>query len=289
LGANNALGTVISLKINQTPNNPHRRPFEVPHLERVQSHKWNLWHPDDFQADFAELLHQVDIIMQRNKTTNWKVFIGTIPLVTIAPLAKGVGATTEVPGKGVYYKYYTYFPFEEAFARNTGIHLTLQDAIHIDDCIRQYNKIIKERVDHYNTQHNPLERYYIVDICQVLQDLAFKRNSGLPPYKFPDYFEFVYPKVNTKYYHADMEGQLKQGGLFSLDGIHPTAIGHGIIAYEFLKVMKRAGMVANTDLDWPTIFANDTLYTQPITVMHELYGYDDLAQHVIKLIRLFGL
>jgi hypothetical protein len=140
-----------------------------------------------------------------------------------------------------------------------------------------------------NTPHGPPQRYYIVDIGQVLQDIAFKRNRGLPPYQFPDYFRFVYPKVNTKYYHADTEGHLKQGGLFSLDGIHPTAIGHGIIAYEFLKVMQQAGIVADTTLDWPTVFTNDTLYTQPITVMHELYGYGDLAKHLIKLVQLFGL
>ena len=89
------------------------------------------------------------------------------------------------------------------------------------------------------------------------------------------------------YYHADVDGRLKQGGLFSLDGIHPTAIGHGLMAYEFLKVMNEAGVVSDTNLDWRTIFANDTLYTQPIALMQELYGKDDLAKHIVKLIKLF--
>ncbi|MCI0557262.1 MAG: hypothetical protein MN733_02115, partial [Nitrososphaera sp.] len=73
-------------------------------------------------------------------------------------------------------------------------------------------------------------------------------------------------------------------GLFSLDGVHPSAIGQGIIAYEFLKVMKAAGVVKSSDLNWAEIFANDTLYTTPITLMQELYGKDDLAKHIIKLI-----
>jgi hypothetical protein len=47
--------------------------------------------------------------------------------------------------------------------------------------------------------------------------------------------------------------------LFSLDGIHPTAIGHRLMAYEFLKVMEEADVVSDTNLDWGAIFANDTL------------------------------
>ena len=59
------------------------------------------------------------------------------------------------------------------------------------------------------------------------------------------------------------------------------------MAYEFLKVMNEAGVVSDTNLDWRTIFANDTLYTQPIALMQELYGKDDLAKHIVKLIKLF--
>ena len=134
-GANNALGTVTNLSINQTPNgkNGSRRPHEYEHLVRAQF-GWNLWHPDDFAADYKAMINKVDAIMKENLEKNWKVFIGTVPLVTIAPIAKGVGETTEVPiekmiaGKtvdatGVYYKYYTYFPFVEKFAVETGIYL----------------------------------------------------------------------------------------------------------------------------------------------------------------------
>ena len=30
------------------------------------------------------------------------------------------------------------------------------------------------------------------------------------------------------------------GGMFSLDGIHPSNIGHGLIANEFIKTMNQA-------------------------------------------------
>lgn len=286
LGANNALGTVLHLKIRQTPNVPTDRPHLLGHLERARLRKWNLWHPDDFAAEYRELLKRTDAILRLNTFPGWKAFLGTVPLVTIAPLAKGVGPTTDIAGKGIYFKYYTYFPFEEEFAHKTGIHLTMQDALHIDDCIRAYNRTIKGLADELNQQHGQT-RYLIVDIAEALNRIAYKRNAGQPTYNFPPFFNFIYPEVNTKYYHADAEGRLRQGGLFSLDGIHPTAIGQGLIAWEFLKEMQSAGVVADSELDWATIFANDLLYAKPISLMHEFYGKDDLVRHVLKLIQLF--
>ncbi|QHG21299.1 hypothetical protein [Nostoc sp. ATCC 53789] len=291
LGANNALGTVIGLEINQTPNDPDqilKNPSQKPESFREVREKWNLWHPNDFKAEYQELLDRVDAIMQNNTNPDWNVFIGTVPFVTIAPLAKGVGPTTEihVPGEEKplnYYKYYTYFPFEEDTVRETGtLYLTLQDAIYIDDCIRTYNKVIKELVDSKNSQQDQ-PRYHIVDLANALQEIAFKRNAGQVQYEFPEYFNFVYPQVNTKYYHADTNGLLRQGGLFSLDGIHPSAIGQGLIAYEFLKEMKKVGVVDSTELDWKSIFSSDQLYSQPITLMHEFYDNKEFAETIIKL------
>jgi hypothetical protein len=302
LGANNALGTVLTLKINQTPNTADMRPHTLDHLLRAKS-GWNLWHPDDFAADYRKMIDKVDAIMRDNRQSNWKVFIGTVPLVTIAPIAKGVGETTSIPiakkidGKKtvvdeIYYKYYTYFPFQEQFAVETERYLTMQDALHIDNCIREYNETIKSEVARINKNHSE-ERYFIVDTCKMLEDLAYKRNNGQPPYEFPRDLKFLYPPVNTKYYHADKDGALKQGGLFSLDGVHPTAIGHGIIAYEFLKKMAEAGVkdtggsIIGTDLQWlgdNGIIKSDLLYSNPIRIMQEIYGKDSLASIALRIV-----
>lgn len=290
LGANNALGTVVSLKIHQTPRGLEPPPHKRSHLEREQR-GWNLWDPDDFSAEYGELLKRVDATMQENTASDWQVFIGTVPLVTIAPLAKGVGETTVVQRDGkacVYYKYYTYFPFEEQFARETGIQLTMQDALHIDDCIRAYNASIKGLVADLNRQHQR-ECYHIVDVADALDQIAYKRNAGQPTYQFPDYFKHLYPPVNTKYYHANVAGSLVQGGLFSLDGVHPSAIGQGLIAYEFLKILTQVQGSGDSELPWDAIFASDRLYSEPITIMQELYKKDELAQYIIQLLRLMGV
>jgi hypothetical protein len=293
LGANNALGTVLGLKVSQTPNDPNLRPHLLAHEQREG---WTLWHPDDFRAEYAEFLDRVDTAMRRNANPDWNVFVGTVPPVTIAPLAKGVGPTYRITRKNgatgedetsVYYKYYVYFLFDEDLVhRNDGLYLELKDALHIDDCIREYNSAIRALVEAKNADHRT-KRYHIVDIFQMFQDIALKRNAGEVKYDFPEYFDFAYPKVDTRYYHADPDGRLRQGGLSSLDGVHPSAIGHGLLAYEFLKVMGEAGIVDNTQLDWEAIFASDRLYSEPITIMQELYEHTWLAEKLLTLIRTF--
>jgi hypothetical protein len=313
LGANNALGTVVNLRINQTPNKLHAagRPHEYGHVKRAMF-RWNLWHPDDFRADYELMIDEVDRIMQNNLAKDWKVFVGTVPLVTIAPIAKGIGETTEVDikkyengkfqnAKSMYFKYYTYFPFEEDFAIETGKYLTMQDAVHIDNCIREYNRIIFEKVAALNAANgkgkkNAKDRYFVVDTSKALDDLAYKRNNGQPPYELPDALKFLYPPVNTKYYHAGTDGKLKQGGLFSLDGVHPTSIGHGILAREFLKKMIDAGVKLvddpdargdDTGLRWNGpggILESDLLYSQPLKNMQEIYGKDGVASLALRII-----
>lgn len=295
LGANNALGTVVGLKVKQTPNDANRRPHLLTHEDRDAA-EWTLWHPDDFAAEYAELLDRVDATMRRNTFPDWRVFIGNVPPVTIAPLAKGVGPTypitrqNRVTGEdetSIYYKYYVYFLFEEDLVdRNDGLSLTLKDVLHIDDCIREYNATIRTLVEAKNSLHRE-KRYHIVDIFQMFQDIALKRNAGQVKYDFPEYFDFIYPKVDTRYYHADSEGRLRQGGLSTLDGVHPSAIGHGLLAYEFLKVMREAGAIDHTQLDWEAIFKSDRLYSEPIIIMQELYEHTWLAEKVLSLIRTF--
>lgn len=283
LGANNALASLTKLKINQTSIDGSAKPASKTHFEK-RDEKWNLWHPSDFKYDYEELASRLSRVMSKNKAEDWKVFIGTIPLITICPLAKGVGPVQYFEGEGNYYKYYTWFPFEESFAQEGGPHLTMNDARHIDRCIRAYNEIIKATVDGLN-RNLEKSRYFVVDIASHLNDLAWKRNSGNPPYQFPDYFDYIYPNVNTRYYHADQFGILKQGGIFSLDGVHPSAIGQGLIAWEFQKVMAKVGVKFEKDHPvWKDIFESDDLYQRPIPIMRELYQHRNLADFFAEAI-----
>jgi hypothetical protein len=316
LGANNALGTVLSLSIKQTSNDGKafaNGPDTVSYDTRMQK-DWNLWHPEDFRAEYKFMLDKVVSIMKKNdKGANYKIFVATIPLVTIAPIIKAVGEAYErqdienvtewpvnekfpapmdsseladpIVKKYSYGKYYTYFPFADNF-KITDRHLNFQEVFHIDNCIRKYNRIIQELVADANKGLNE-RRIYIVDIGTKLSEMALKRNYFQPTYQFPPYFEFTHPHPDTRYYGTTKQGEIKAGGIFSLDGVHPTAIGQAIIAYEFLKVMKQAGSYSGnpaTDIDWQGIFDADRLYSEPIGLLSEIYDDANLAKWIMDTI-----
>jgi hypothetical protein len=64
-----------------------------------------------------------------------------------------------------------------------------------------------------------------------------------------------------------------QGGIFSLDGIHPTTIGYGIMAQELIKIMQLAGVQFYQDngqprkgeikIDFDRLIKLDTLISNP--------------------------
>ncbi len=313
LGANNALGTVLNLSIKQTSNDGQRfngGPEKVLFEERLKE-DWNLWHPEDFRKEYEYTLNKVfDILQDNPKAIDYKVFVATIPLVTICPLIKAVGEQsdridTEViewevnpnnpapmssadlsePEKHTYSygKYYPYFAFADSFELSLP-HLKYNDVLHIDNCIRKYNRIIQETVATLN-QKMGKPTFYLVDIGSALSKMAVKRNNYMPTYEFPEYFKYAYPKVDTKFFSTNRKGDITAGGIFSLDGVHPTAIGQGLIAYEFLKVFEKAGSFnGNIDdaFDWHKIFKSDTLYSQPISLLSEIYDNIEFKKWLIE-------
>lgn len=287
LGANNALGTVLDLKVKPTPGDGETVLKTIEENDRATRSNWNLWMPIDFEAEYKLLMAKLEEAMAQNQYSDWRVFLGTVPLVTIAPLARGIGERRERPcptgsGKNVlYYQYYTYFPFSEETALKSGKYLKYRDALFIDKTIVAFNKTISKLAEEYNLKLGR-EAFHVVDLSSKLTDMAWKRNLGAPTYEFPDYFNSVYPPVDTKYYHANEAGEIEKGGIFSLDGVHPSAIGQGLIAWEVLKVMQEHGRAPGTaKIDWPSVFASDTLRLKPITLMHEIYQHDDLIKFVL--------
>ena len=293
LGSNNALGTVVDLEIIETGAIGSEDPIDMPQPERE---RFNLWTRAHFEAEYRELLRRVDEIMAQNAFADWRVIVGNVPAVTIAPLAKGVDEAMlmddpfGVLPKAKYYKYYTYFPFDRDFAEGSTARLTRQEAYYIDRRIADYNADIARLVDEIDAGHRSSRsktpvRYYLVDISRALLEAAFKRNDGQPIYEFPPYFDTLSLMPNSKYYHADRNGRLVQGGLFSLDGVHPSAIGQGLVAHEFLRTMEEAGIGIPVALDWDAIFASDRLWSQPLRIMQELYEHETLAETLVLFMR----
>lgn len=312
LGANNALGTVLDLQIRQTSNSGDRfASGSIGYRERKAA-GWNLWHPEDFRAEYRQLMERVTTIMDENpKGVVWNVFIATIPLVTICPVIKAAGieereevSVTEWPvdlenpaplgsselrdpvvRECSYGRYYPHFLFADHFDKSLP-HLNLAQVLHIDDTIRAYNRIIMESVAEANRLLG-VRRFWLVDIASCLSALALRRNRYKPTYRLPDYFRYAYPRIDTRFFGSTRKGEMVSGGIFSLDGVHPTAIGQGIIAREFLQVMKRAGCFAgdpDTAIDWRAIAAADTLYSRPPALMSEWFENIPLKKWIYRLI-----
>src|SRR3954454_6407184 len=76
LGANNALGTVIGLRVH----------WSGPGYDDLQAKAaYNVWQPAHFAAEWARVAAALRTVRARH------VLIGTVPHVTIAPVARGIG------------------------------------------------------------------------------------------------------------------------------------------------------------------------------------------------------
>lgn len=291
LGANNALGTVLSLEIKQTSGDQSI----VLDENREKRAKKNLWHPRDFETEYGLLLQKIMAAMAGNREPEWNCFVGTIPLVTIAPVIKGFGEARIIKDPGGtdrtfrYYQYYCYFPLSPEAALKSERYLKFRDALFIDKSIIQFNLIIRKLIDKANASLGRTA-FHIVDISESLTQMAWKRNSGEPIYDYPDYFQWLYPPVDTKYYHANDKGELEKGGVFSLDGIHPSALGQGLVAWEFLKKMQKTGVAGKgAEIDWERIQGRDTLREKPIRLMKEVYQHDKLMKFFVDIYQLISL
>ena len=97
------------------------------------------------------------------------------------------------------------------------------------------------------------------------------------------------PMVDTRFHHAEKgDHQIEQGGIFGLDGIHPTAIGQGLIAHEFITAINTA-RGTNYSLDWDAIYESDRLYLEPITLMGSIRNKaEDMGKFLVWATALKG-
>ncbi|SBO43247.1 hypothetical protein [Cyanobium sp. NIES-981] len=296
LGANNALGTIFDLEVRLTPGTAATRGSRHDPEEET---KYNLWHPRDFAHDYTLLLKKVEAALKKNQTSDWKVYLGTVPLVTIAPMLEGFGEARLVddpqvpPGQAAkqfrYFQYYKHYGVNESTAiRDESKFLRFRDALFIDKVIGDYNATIRSLVAERNAALGR-QAYVLVDLSTTLSTMAWKRNSGMPTFEYPPELQWLYPPLNTKFYRVNASGEITDGGIFSLDGIHPTVIGQGVIASEFLKAFKQSGSSPDqAALDWDQIVRDDTLRQDPIAVLHDIVEVDQAIDFVVQVFSLLG-
>jgi len=267
IGSNNALGSILTFKVNWSA---------AGYDDMRVNDQYTVWRPIHFKAELDLLVAEIKKIRARH------VIIGTVPHVTIAPFARGV-ATKLTPGSR-YFPYYT-LPWisDQDFKPNRNPNLTGEDALAIDSAIDQYNDFIADAVRQARLEGRD---WYVFELAGLLDRLASRRYRNDPTarpswwdevggeYPLPAELQALDPVPDSRFYISNSTGKRIQGGLFSLDGIHPTTIGYGILAQEIIKVMELAGVqfygnTGNTPLpspiklDFNRLITLDTLISNP--------------------------
>lgn len=272
LGANDCLGTVMDLEMKDMTSADVDQMRQAGTInDPVTRRNWNLTNLDLFRQDFTELTTQIAQIIPPST----QVFVGTIPYVTIPPVTQGIGAFHDR-----YFDYYgRFYATAENFDPTKQPHLRRDQVMAIDQRIDAFNSVIREMVGQQGHQ------WQIVDIGEVLNSLAVKRNdsSNAPGTRLIEYYTSKgwpdHPLLQLNpvpsVLRLDTRNSTRlQGGLFSLDCIHPTTIGYGIVAEEFLTAMQAAGVAGANPLalDWDDIIRKDTLLQVPPVL------WDDIIQ-----------
>jgi hypothetical protein len=289
IGANNALGGVTELKVRWSGDD-----YADPDLKS----QYTVWRPSHFEAEMRALMAQVRGVKAEH------VIWATVPHVTIVPVARGIGAKM-YPGSR-YFPYYTRpWIAEDKFDPGEDPCVTGNQARAIDSAIDQYNDVIANGV--VEARQAGLD-WLLLDTCGLMDRLASRRYILDPaarpdwwtPYQLPPVLAELNPPPDSRYLATSSLGRTA-GGLFSLDGVHPTTIAYGLIAQEFMNVMAGAGVVfddgdgrprqAPVQIDFAGLLARDTLLTDPpkaVTPDLRWLGWaDELLDWASRLRRVF--
>jgi hypothetical protein len=265
IGSNNALGSILTFKVTWSGDG---------YDDMEINDRYTVWRPIHFKAELDRVVAEVKQIRARH------VIWATVPHVTIAPFARGVD--TKIRKDSRYFPYYTLPWVSDAdFNQDRHPNLTSQEARAIDSAIDQYNDLIIDAVWQARTEGRD---WYLFDLAGLLNRLAQRRYIESPrtrpswwkelggEYQLPSKLQELSPQPDSRFFISDPTGR-KQGGLFSLDGIHPTTIGYGIMAQELIAIMQLAGVEfydphgnlrqGKIEIDFQQLIDLDTLISNP--------------------------
>lgn len=264
IGHNNIVGAVTKLQIAFSQDGD----LNAPYPERTCT----VFRPEHFEQELRTLYRSLSGLNIKN------VFVPTLPYVTIPPAIRGVNLDGSKPASGYYDYYARFWIWDEDFSPDKHPHLTREDAILLDQTIDRYNHIIKSLADEFG--------YITVPVGHYVRAAARRRHQGELIAPFPPEFitalkknpktSFLvdkngYPRISTDYLRLDHEtGKIDRGGIFSLDGLHPSTIGYGLIANIYRMSMEKHGVKFEHPIDWDFVIEHETLVTDPPLLMHDL-------------------
>ena len=264
LGHNNVLGTIGNLDLKWS---------EEEDLDSfIAFRKHSIYRPEHFEREYRTLAKKV------SKIGATRVFVPTIPYPTIPPILRGVNSEYSSNHLG-YFDYYTRFwIWDEDFDPTKHPHLSKDEAIQIDFTVDEYNTIIRKIAREFG--------FHVVPVAKNVAGMAQRRLGGELTRSYPPDFIAALKRnpysahlvtennetlLTTDFIRLDKEtGKVNKGGIFSLDGIHPTTIGYGLMANVYRNTMEKAGVSFQKPMDWAYIIEQDSLVTAPPALLAEL-------------------
>ena len=298
LGANDCLGTVKDLEVKEMPERDEMSGGDNTNALIKRRDAYNLTSETVFRHDYQEMVDQISAAISDD--TN--VFVGNVPHVTIPPITQVIGEEDKIHnGRQYYTAYGPFFANRDNYSTRYA-HLTGAEIRYIDDRIDRFNGIIDDIVGEQRETYD--KNWHVVDICRLLDRLAFKRNvnAHVPQIPLHQYFteegnpnhplldESLRPTPNVLRFET-ANSQRMGGGLFSLDCFHPTTIGYGLIAEVFLHKMNQYGAFGTEPdrepvcLDWEKIIKRDTLIQSPPVLWDDIIEAAEAHPRLVELVR----
>jgi len=263
-GHNNFVGALSSLSIRYSEPGF----LDRPHHER----SYTVYRPKHFEEEIRHLYTRI------SKLGISRVFVPTYPYLTIPPATRGVNFPHRNHNGG-YFDYYTRFwIWDEDFNPEKHPHLTRDEAIELDMLADQYNQIICEQAEAFG--------FHVVPVHKYVHAVARRRQGLLAVRPYPPEFKdalkrhpmtshLVTPEnrvqLTTDFIRVDEEtGKLIRGGIFSLDGLHPSTIGYGLIANIYMMYMQKEGVQFERPFDWDWLIEQEELISNPPALLSEL-------------------
>lgn len=319
LGSNNVLSTVTSLSYTESTDQDMQ---EADPTKR----KATIYTPEHFSQVLARFMTAVEA-MNTGGGQVQRVFWGTVPPVTIPPVSRGVGGRMD-SAMGLpspygdrddrrwyrrYFRYYTRpWVTDEKFKPIEDDYLTGEQIMKIDYIIAQYKQALVGLVAQHNRRREEQglpHDWFIVDIHWGLERMAYRRYQEDPsvppppmwsPYEMPDALSVL--DLDTRFLRAK-QGKRITGGIFSLDGVHGTTVGYGLVAQEFINVMQANGVqffwgdqrtprVPPITVDFKRLIQLDTLIRVPPYTLDDVWDRlvdgDQVLDMFKRALRAFG-
>jgi hypothetical protein len=141
--------------------------------------------------------------------------------------------------------------------------------------------------------------WHLFDVAGLLERVASRRYgddvnarpSWWTPYPLPKALTDLVPVPDSRFLAADGLGGRASGGLFSLDGVHPTTVAYGVLAQELMNIMAGAGVQFDSPaVDFDRLVRRDTLVRTPPQNLDQTLGLIGWAdEHLGFVKRIFGL